>query len=530
MSTAMLSKMHKVELLKQIANNPNIPSPPTVVLRVLDQASKPDCTINELSQIIQMDPGLAASILRIINSAMYGISRPVTSIPRALAIVGLNAARLLVLAISFPRLQKSLKADPVLKQRYWKSSIAGAIVACELSRRLGNRDAEDDMAAGLLRDMGEMLLQQLFAAEYAKVLDQPAEAIINNQCPIEEEHCDLNHAEVCAFVLDRWRLPADMTEAVRWHHHPDQGDYSTKNAEDRAYLLYFATRSAQLLLYPDEPMVLRELLALAQNRYGMDETAVREFLIPLSRRTTDFAALLQVDIGEHNDYQAVMARASEQLVQLTISANRDSQEARENSLRAESEARHWRQEATCDPLTKVFNRRYLETRLRERFDRVHTGDPKFGILFIDLDGFKALNDSCGHLFGDFVLQQVAECLNRQVRAGDIVARYGGDEFCILFEPRDDGAVHTLAQRIWRNINDMTIRQGPNEGKVGASIGAIWCDCVSQWSSPEALLAAADAAMYQAKSRGKNRVIVMSGLTDSWHGSYGAAHALGGASL
>ena len=129
MPFSMLSRMQKVEVLKQIASNPNIPSPPTVVLQVLEQASKADCTINDLCQIIQMDPGLASNILRIINSAMYGLSRPATSIQRALAIVGLNSARLLVLAISFPRLQKSFKVDPAVKQRYWKSSIAGAIVA-----------------------------------------------------------------------------------------------------------------------------------------------------------------------------------------------------------------------------------------------------------------------------------------------------------------------------------------------------------------------------------------------------------------
>jgi diguanylate cyclase (GGDEF)-like protein len=508
MPLSQLSKMQKVEVLKQIASNPNIPSPPAVVLRVLDQASKADCTINDLCQIIQMDPGLAANILRIINSAMYGISRPVTSIQRALAIVGLNSARLLVLAISLPRMQSSVKWAPALKQRYWKSSIAGAIVARELSQRLRSRDAEDDMAAGLLRDMGELVLQQMFPSEYEGVLYNPAEALINNQCRIEEERFDLDHAEVCAFVLNRWRLPADMTEAIRWHHHPEQGAYTTPDAEERAYLLHFATRSAQLLLYPDEPIVFRELLDLAERRYAMDEDAVREFLTPLSRRTTDFAALLQVDIGDNNDYQTVMTRAGEELVHLTIAANRDNHQALETTRRAESEARHWRQEATCDALTKVFNRRYLESRLREKLAQPDPAKMKFGILFIDLDDFKVLNDNFGHLFGDIVLQRVADCLNREARIGDVVARYGGDEFCILSDLTDDMAVQWLAHRVWEKINELDIRHEPHASKVGASIGAVWCDAGATWNSPEALLAAADTAIYEAKSRGKNRVFFM----------------------
>src|SRR5207253_3167511 len=109
---------------KKIASNPSIPSPPTVVLRVLDQASKPDCTIGALGQIIQLDPGLSGRVLRIVNSAMFGLSRAVTSIQRALAVVGLKSTRLLVLAISFPEMQrKMLGIQAGERQRYWKASV-----------------------------------------------------------------------------------------------------------------------------------------------------------------------------------------------------------------------------------------------------------------------------------------------------------------------------------------------------------------------------------------------------------------------
>ena len=77
-------------------------------------------------------------------------------------------------------------------------------------------------------------------------------------------------------------------------------------------------RAAQLLLYPEHPIVLQELLQLAHSRYAMDESALRDFLIPLGSQTNEFAALLQVDIGERSDYQSIMARASEELVNLTV--------------------------------------------------------------------------------------------------------------------------------------------------------------------------------------------------------------------
>src|SRR5437868_3563843 len=163
MSNKILSPLQKGELLKEIATNPKIPSPPSVVLQVLDKASAPDCTIADLCKIIQVDPGLAGRILRIVNSATFGLSRPVLSIQRALAVVGLMSARLLVLSISFPEMQRKMgKMDAAWAQGYWKASVAGAIVARELSKRLRARDPEDDMAAGLLRDLGELILQQMY--------------------------------------------------------------------------------------------------------------------------------------------------------------------------------------------------------------------------------------------------------------------------------------------------------------------------------------------------------------------------------
>ncbi len=309
MSTKILSKMQKVELLKQIAANPSIPSPPTVVLQVLDKASQQDCTIADLCKIIQVDPGLAGRILRIVNSATFGLSRPVTSIQRALAVVGLNSARLLVLSISFPEMQrKAVKFDPQWQKNYWKASVAGAIVARELSRRNRARDPEDDMAAGLLRDLGELILQQLFPDGYKSVLAEPADALINKQCEIEETHCGLDHAEVSAFILDRWRLPPEVTEAIRHHHNPDQVQFSSPQARTRAYLLQFATQASQLLQHPGKPKILRQLQELAQSQFKMTADDLTEFLKPLSQKIADFAGLLQVDIGESTDYESVFAR------------------------------------------------------------------------------------------------------------------------------------------------------------------------------------------------------------------------------
>src|SRR5262249_28267457 len=159
---------------------------------------------------------------------------------------------------------------------------AGAIVSRELSRRIRSRDPEDDMAAALLRDLGELILQQLFPDAYKDVLAEKSEALLTRQCEIEESHCGLSHAEVSAFILDRWRLPPEITEAIRHHHRPNQGTFASVAAKQRSYLLQFATRAAQLLQHPKEPLVLRQLLEVAQQHFRMSEADLNEFLMPLS--------------------------------------------------------------------------------------------------------------------------------------------------------------------------------------------------------------------------------------------------------
>jgi len=507
MSQILLAPIHKRALLMEIAENPRIPSPPSIVLQVIQRASSPECTIGELCDLLHGDPGLCGSILRIVNSALFGLSRPATSIKRALAIVGINSARLLMLSISFPEMNVAQQVDGQIRQRSWRSSLAGAIVAQALSQRMGSRDTEDDMAAALLRDVGELILHQMFPHAHEGALLPPT-AFFNSQCELEEEACGLNHAEVSAFILDRWRLPKEMTQAVHHHHQPELAEYCTPIAERRAYLLNFAAVAAQLLMYPDQQYLLKRLLELGHRHFTMDEKELPQFLAPLSEKIAAFAALLRIDLGESTDFSAAFARAGSELVRLSICANLDGQREAEMARRAESEAQKWRHEAAFDPLTKIFNRRFLENKLQELFDLARTTRVQFGVLFLDLDGFKPLNDRFGHAFGDLVLQKVADGLTSEIRQTDVVARFGGDEFCVIADAVDEEGLRQLGQRIWTRLNSTTIRHGSAEGSVGVSIGAVLFDASSTWTKPEEILAAADAEMYQAKKQGKNRLVTL----------------------
>jgi diguanylate cyclase (GGDEF)-like protein len=159
--------------------------------------------------------------------------------------------------------------------------------------------------------------------------------------------------------------------------------------------------------------------------------------------------------------------------------------------------------ATHDSMTGLLNRHAFNDRLREAIARAERGNERLGLLFLDLDDFKAINDSLGHPAGDDILRAFARRLDRSTRRGDPTARFGGDEFTVLVHD-DPGprALETVASRILSIVEEPFALLG-QDYSLGLSIGiAIF---PHDGRDPDVLVRNADTAMYQAKSRGRNRL-------------------------
>ncbi|MBN1653651.1 MAG: GGDEF domain-containing protein [Deltaproteobacteria bacterium] len=159
-----------------------------------------------------------------------------------------------------------------------------------------------------------------------------------------------------------------------------------------------------------------------------------------------------------------------------------------------------------DPLTRLHNRRYLDERIRSEFAYALRHDSALTVLVIDVDNFKNVNDTMGHPAGDAVLRALGAGLQRMVRAEDILARFGGEEFVVVARSIDENGSTIFAERIRRNVESMIIPWGEIRLKITISIGLAHMGA-HKYSSPEGLLAAADGALYQAKRGGRNRVEV-----------------------
>ncbi|MDD1519145.1 MULTISPECIES: GGDEF domain-containing protein [Bradyrhizobium] len=179
----------------------------------------------------------------------------------------------------------------------------------------------------------------------------------------------------------------------------------------------------------------------------------------------------------------------------------------EDALHAEKERLAW--QASHDWLTGLCNRRAFEARLQGELDNVAAGP--LGLILLDLDQFKNVNDSCGHLAGDRLLCQVSSLLQRDRRPHDLVARLGGDEFGLILPQCSPSSTVDIAERLRRSLELFSFTWDDRCFAVTASVGVT---CIADRdTSLEEAMRRADAACYRAKEKGRNRVQVESGRPD-----------------
>jgi diguanylate cyclase (GGDEF)-like protein/PAS domain S-box-containing protein len=168
-----------------------------------------------------------------------------------------------------------------------------------------------------------------------------------------------------------------------------------------------------------------------------------------------------------------------------------------------------RQESLHDPLTGLYNRRYLEDVLERETRRAVRAEHGLSVIMLDLDHFKRFNDTYGHDAGDTVLREAATLLLKSVRAEDIVCRYGGEEFIIILPMAAFRIAYARAERIREKVHELTlVCRGQKVGEITLSAGV--AALPEHGVVPAQLLQAADAALYRAKSEGRDCVVAAQG--------------------
>ncbi|MDJ0721139.1 MAG: HDOD domain-containing protein [Desulfobacterales bacterium] len=211
----------KAEFLQKIMDKVEaFPSIPGSALRLLELVDQPDASIQDIEDVLRLDPGLTANVLKLTNSAYFGLPSKVGSVKRAVMLLGLKKLKQLIMASCMSAvMDKDIPGYDLPAGELWRHSIAVSVAAEGLVRELDLESGDDIFTAALLHDVGKLVLGQFIDDDYGAFKAAAGNNVSFERA--EKEVLGTDHADIGARILEQWSLPAELVHAVRWHHNPE---------------------------------------------------------------------------------------------------------------------------------------------------------------------------------------------------------------------------------------------------------------------------------------------------------------------
>jgi len=224
-----MSKLDPTVLRHKVQNINALPTVPAVFKRLSSVIENPRITIDEISAFISNDPALTTKVLKMVNSAIYGFPGRIASVSHATMLLGLNVIKGLLLGVSvFEMMQKTMSG-------LYLHSLACAIASRVIAQKKGLKEPEEVSIAGLLHDIGKVILILEFSKEYEAAMNE-AQGEKTSIFKAEKNQFTATHADVGSWLAEKWRFPRSLIEIIGYHHRPALA----KNAPMEAAIVHFA--------------------------------------------------------------------------------------------------------------------------------------------------------------------------------------------------------------------------------------------------------------------------------------------------
>jgi diguanylate cyclase (GGDEF)-like protein len=463
------------------------------------QASlKENTPLSTLAGLAESDPGFAVRVLSLVNSAAFGIGRKITDVKQGAGLLGVRGLRNIGLQLALTDMLPRSDAGNMLL-----SSCLRRATACRLLAKVtGRGDLDGHFTAGLFLDLGMLTRVRSDATGTLELLRLPA----RNRVIFERSLGLEDHAELGCTLASDFHLSTEVVEAIAAHHDaraPESPLARLAWVAERVAARYEGGDLGQLA---DEAYAAMELLGLDRAKAdqvtqevpalaasaaqglgceNIDEKAIGATLLDVNR---SLAAL--------NGSYEVMVRRLEALIA-----------EKEDLAKSLAEA-NGRLEAMAmsDPLTGLANRRAVEAALTRDLARADRDKTWLSVVVLDVDHFKKVNDTHGHAGGDQVLVALGELLRTALRAGDLAGRIGGEEFLTILPGTDPDGAMVAAERLRARIAAQRLQLPSGELSFTSSLGVASLRGPGCLRAAGALVERADAALYEAKRGGRNRVV------------------------
>lgn len=504
--------MNKEELLAAVLASDNLPTLPPVASKLVALTSKDDTSFTDIANLVSQDIALSAKILKVSNSAFYGLPQQISSVHQAASILGTNALGSLVLSFSF--LSMGTKGSKSLfdLEEFWQRSITGAVASKLILEQVPGADTEEVFVAGMLQNMGVLILCSAFPEEYDTVLEQldkGEEDILTIECST----FGADHSYFGYEVAKSWGFPPPLIMPILYHHSPEEYKGQDQHVQNTVKAIHLSDYIVNILHSNTPEVFEKQLRAKAKSLLGLTSQNIEDVLSAVHLEVADVGKSFGIKLGEIKPVHEILQAANIRLTHLNLDYEQMNKELVKAKMALESLTKELQEKnkvldnlAHVDGLTEVFNNRYFQESLDKELSRATRKKSHFSLVLIDIDHFKNFNDTHGHLVGDFVLVEFVKVLAANLREYDILARYGGEEFVIILPDSEEEGALVVAEKLRAAVAATTLNDGKSKYTVTASFGVSCFDgALEERPDKKELIKMADVALYEAKGQGRNKV-------------------------
>jgi diguanylate cyclase (GGDEF)-like protein len=499
-ATATFERSSLQAELRKLFRRAKLPTSPGLATQILALAANPDATREQFAEAIALDGALSARLLKMANCAQFAQREPVTSISRAVTVLGIDRVKTAALGFQLVGHLNKLGGCPFDMKVYWQYSLLRGCVARELAKLFAPALTEEAFLVGLLQECGALLLVQLYGAEYAALVEagRSSPTAFYDE---ERRKFQYNHVQAIMVMAAEWGLPHAIAIPLAKHHRPT---VVTSQSSELDHLCAVACLVGTLSFSGDTGRIPPQMgLEDFSGRLAISSEQLQGVFRAAAENYAASAAMLGEAVPDDLDVTDLLGEANQRLEAVLGEAvsRVDTVEAERANLADALGA--YRERAARDPLTGVLNRGALMDAARSCQQAAVERNSTITAMFIDIDNFKKLNDTYGHRVGDEVLRGVAETLRKNLANAGCAGRYGGEEFVLVLPDLDQEAAQGHAQRLVEAVRRTDFSPVGVNYPVTCSLGAVWGHA-DRIPAIEDLCAMADELMYSAKRGGKDR--------------------------
>jgi HD-like signal output (HDOD) protein len=294
------------QILQRIKNCKTLPAIPALPLQVLQICRNDKANAQKVGEIISKDPSFVAKLLNVANSSFYGGSRhKVATVTHAVTLLGMNSIATLAFCFSLYRDLRKKGGGAFDHTHFWHRCILASLAAKILAKRVRVTNEEEIFLAGLLQDLGVLVMSEAFGSEYA-VLYQKANQDHHALEVLEQDRWKTDHCEIGAWLAETWELPEVLREAVRGSHNPSLASFEDEVSRLTIMCVALSGRLADMWCHPQTEIAIQRAIDLSQELLQIDSEGVVEVAKQISEGIPDMSAFFQVSLGQPADIQKVL--------------------------------------------------------------------------------------------------------------------------------------------------------------------------------------------------------------------------------